>query len=69
MSPLLLVRSGKITRDEFQKVCEKYKIEIDATTLDNIMKRCVSLNLCLLSCTDDGWSGVLCLGVTEMEMA
>jgi hypothetical protein len=32
--------SGKITRDEFQKVCEKYKIEIDATTLDSIMKKC-----------------------------
>jgi Ca2+-binding EF-hand superfamily protein len=31
--------SGKITRDEFQKVCEKYKIEIDATTLDSIMKK------------------------------
>lgn len=39
--PAFLFRSGKISRDEFRKVCEKYEIEIDAPTLDDIMRRCV----------------------------
>ncbi|XP_062502657.1 uncharacterized protein LOC134179730 isoform X2 [Corticium candelabrum] len=32
--------SGKISRQEIMKVCEKYNIEIDPVTLNDILKRC-----------------------------